>query len=563
MSHIDDGVLHIYLDGELPSIDPSEAEAVEGHLRACAGCRNRLEQARQVRTQAHALLGRSGPAVVREPAFEVLVSRTAERPPRPSTGPERWRVSAWAASVLLALAVGWYASGRISDGERLGGTAVPLEVASVRPEVEISPEAEALPGGERVAPSAAAREEVVAGAPVERFPSRAAPRSTEVLSAPDEVAAGVATTAPAARETSGMSTAAASAGGRSGTRETRAPAEMRTARLRSGSLAAAPDVARVDAAPGVADRPTPPTSAAEGTADAVAARRVREEPAAYAAAPAAAPALPAPPAPPPADARTDAIERPEKVGVVEQVRTRRSDGLTVARGRVVDEQGRGLANAQVFARVDGATVGTLTAEDGSYTLEVPSTTGESRGTVPLRVALIGYGSDTARLALAPGAVVRRDFSLREDALALEELVVTGTAATLETAPSLEEASRWLSGTRWTGATRLRAERWLDDRVRTLPGARLTRVEVGEVERERAVRSVQRLPDGTEIEVLQRRVAFRGHRLPITLQVAPRPEAEARQTGAAVPVVVMRGDWVYVLRGPLAPETLRGLAERIR
>lgn len=299
MSHIDDGVLHIYLDGELPSIDPSEAEAVEGHLRACPGCRNRLEQARQLRTQAHALLGRSGPAVVREPAFEVLVSRTAERPPRHRVGPGRWRVSAWAASVLLALAVGWYASGRLSDGERLAGTSVPLEVASAPdalPEMEIVPEVEGTPEPEsagRQAPSrvASPREGAAVGAPTEPPLPRASTLATETRSGSREPASDM-----AARETSRLSTAAAAPAGARPGMPTRAPAAVRAARLRSDPVAAAPDMARVEPSSVAADGPPPPSSAAERTDGGESSRLRRED---RGAAYAAAPALPAPPAAPP------------------------------------------------------------------------------------------------------------------------------------------------------------------------------------------------------------------------------------------------------------------------
>lgn len=455
MSHIDDGVLHIYLDGELPSIDPSEAEAVEGHLRSCPGCRNRLEQARQVRTQAHALLGRSGPAVVREPAFEVLVSRTNERPPPAPARPARWRVSAWAASVLLALAVGWYASGRISDGERLSGTTVPMEVAAASdaiPEVEVVPEAAALPEGERatLAPSAAAaRDGAVVAAPPRRHAGDAPPGARP---GPQRPAQDV-----AARDLPAMPT-------------TNLPAVERAIRLRSDTLAAAQDMARVEPSPGAADAPRAPAFTAKRDDRSRVARRQREEPATYAAAPTAAPALPAPPAPPPTG---DARERP--------------------------------------------------------------------------------------------------------AIVLEELVVTSTIAEAEFAPSSPTAlHRWLDETRWRPVDPARAAEHLGGRVRTLPGARVLRTERGEIDGLAAIRTVQSVPGpgamDVDVEVVQRRGGTAGH----GWAEPPGPEGRrsADDGGGALhergeegvrraAVAVSHGEWIVVVRGALAEETLRRLAERMR
>src|SRR5439155_15691994 len=49
MSHVDEGTLHAYLDGELPS---SERVALEAHLAQCATCRAGLEEERALRARA-------------------------------------------------------------------------------------------------------------------------------------------------------------------------------------------------------------------------------------------------------------------------------------------------------------------------------------------------------------------------------------------------------------------------------------------------------------------------------------------------------------------------------
>jgi putative zinc finger protein len=103
MSHVDDGQVHAYLDGELPQAD---AWRFEAHVAECPACRGRLEEARALITRASELLALAGP-----PARDIPPFRAGEvRPPaRPS-----WRVPqplAWAASVVLALAAGWYLRG--------------------------------------------------------------------------------------------------------------------------------------------------------------------------------------------------------------------------------------------------------------------------------------------------------------------------------------------------------------------------------------------------------------------------------------------------------------------
>lgn len=525
MSHIDDGVLHIYLDGELPSIDPSEAEAVEGHLRACHGCRHRLEQARQLRTQAHALLGRSGPAVVREPALEVLVSRTAERPLRRPLGPGRWRVSAWAASVLLALAVGWYASGRLSEGERLAGTSVPLEVASAPdalPEAEMMPEMEGTPEVENAGPEAAprlagSREDAAVGVPIE-------------------------------------------------------PAVVRASRLRSDPGAPAPDMARVEPSSGAAVAPPPTSSAVERADGGESSRRRPEEAGAYAAAPAAAPPLPTPPAPPPADAEAE-----RGVGGIELVpASPSSTGSVVARGRVTDEQGHGLPGVHVGVRLGGRSLGTVTSTDGSYTLEIPASAARGANRLPLAATGIGYEADTVVLALAPGGAVRQDFALRSAGVALEGLVVTSAMAEVGPAPlSKATAGRWLDGTRWTAVDAARAAEHVGGRVHTLPGGRVLRAERGRIDGLAAVRTVQRVlrPGGTtfEVEVVQRRIgaAARGRRARPPAHAPPDAESgvtlqgSGRDSAPLSVATVARGEWILIVRGPVPEEMLRRLVEGMR
>lgn len=99
MSHVDEGTLHAYLDGALPS---SERAAVEAHLAQCTTCRAALAESRALLERASALLGSARPVERPVPPFE-QIRRTPKRSP--------WRVRtsfAWAASLVLALGLGYY-----------------------------------------------------------------------------------------------------------------------------------------------------------------------------------------------------------------------------------------------------------------------------------------------------------------------------------------------------------------------------------------------------------------------------------------------------------------------
>jgi hypothetical protein len=100
MSHVDDGTLHAYLDGELT---PVERERTEGHLAGCAACRARLEEERVLIERAGRLLGLAAPPERAAPPLHALR--------RPRRGSGLLIPLAWAAVVTLAIGVGWYARG--------------------------------------------------------------------------------------------------------------------------------------------------------------------------------------------------------------------------------------------------------------------------------------------------------------------------------------------------------------------------------------------------------------------------------------------------------------------
>jgi len=101
MSHVDEGTLHAYLDGALP---PDERVPVETHLAGCAECQERLAEARTLIARADALLALALPGEKAAPPLHELRRR-------PLWWQVRWPV-AWAASIMLAVGLGWMVRGR-------------------------------------------------------------------------------------------------------------------------------------------------------------------------------------------------------------------------------------------------------------------------------------------------------------------------------------------------------------------------------------------------------------------------------------------------------------------
>lgn len=138
MSHVDEGALHAYLDGALDEYPATEARRIRDHLDACSACAERLEAERGLRSDAHAMLGLAAPAVDM-PSFEELrayVERT-----RPATSRTTVRVTrlSWAASVMLALGVGWILRGGRMEPPADRTSAAPIAAAEVERSVSAGP----------------------------------------------------------------------------------------------------------------------------------------------------------------------------------------------------------------------------------------------------------------------------------------------------------------------------------------------------------------------------------------------------------------------------------------
>ena len=98
MSHLDEGQIHALLDGELT---PAERSQAEEHLGGCAECRQLLVEAKTFFAEADRLVGSVVPTPVRAASETPAPART--------TSPlRRYQWLAWAATVVLAVGLGFF-----------------------------------------------------------------------------------------------------------------------------------------------------------------------------------------------------------------------------------------------------------------------------------------------------------------------------------------------------------------------------------------------------------------------------------------------------------------------
>jgi TonB-linked SusC/RagA family outer membrane protein len=108
----------------------------------------------------------------------------------------------------------------------------------------------------------------------------------------------------------------------------------------------------------------------------------------------------------------------------------RAQGVTIT-GRVTSDAGTPLASASVF--LDGMSTGTLTRDDGRYTIVVPAARVNNQA-ASLVARLIGYKSVAVPVTLSPGTITH-DFVLPANPLRLGEVVILGEG-TFSTAEKL-------------------------------------------------------------------------------------------------------------------------------
>ncbi len=115
MSHIDEGQIHAYLDRQLEFAEAEARGRFEAHVSECAECAALVEQERSFHGRAGAVLQQGEPELVEAPAFDDIVARATNRSKLASVKRlNRTRSLAWAASIVVAVTVGWYARFSVS-----------------------------------------------------------------------------------------------------------------------------------------------------------------------------------------------------------------------------------------------------------------------------------------------------------------------------------------------------------------------------------------------------------------------------------------------------------------
>ena len=140
MRHIPEDELHAYLD---QALSRSQCVEIESHLAGCAACRAERDGIAALRDRTTALLATLTPPRGFMPAPEVLRERAAERSARRR---DRWRAGMWAASVMLALGLGWTGKAMLETG----GSPTPGGIAANAE----SPDTAAAPAADSAVPEA-------------------------------------------------------------------------------------------------------------------------------------------------------------------------------------------------------------------------------------------------------------------------------------------------------------------------------------------------------------------------------------------------------------------------
>ena len=121
MPHIDEGLLHWYLD-EYESTErsmlPDELRDAMAHVDQCTDCTMLLEEARTIRVGARRILSGAQPAVEKPPFEQVVETANARRREhRQLTWMRRSRTLGLAATVVLAVGAGWVLRTRFPSSE--------------------------------------------------------------------------------------------------------------------------------------------------------------------------------------------------------------------------------------------------------------------------------------------------------------------------------------------------------------------------------------------------------------------------------------------------------------
>lgn len=150
MSHVDEGAIHAYLDGQLDALPGAEAERIRDHLATCGACAARLEEERGLRQEVQGILTTVEPGID-APPFEEIRRRAAARSSGRAGAWTRLRRLTWAASVVMAVGVGWMLRGEAPTASGDGSPTDPSDAdvtAPVEAPVRERTEVRAPPEGE-------------------------------------------------------------------------------------------------------------------------------------------------------------------------------------------------------------------------------------------------------------------------------------------------------------------------------------------------------------------------------------------------------------------------------
>jgi len=218
----------------------------------------------------------------------------------------------------------------------------------------------------------------------------------------------------------------------------------------------------------------------------------------------------------------------------------------VVRGFVGDEGGRPVPSAQVY--VAALDVAVLTREDGRYDLRLPS----EPESFEVTVQRIGFRQQTRAISGSEGADVAADFRLREEALALDEIIVTGESDGGQRSTGTRVTNVRAAPFVWRPAPSIAAEGHVGSDLWVLPGVDVLALEVaygGHPNETHVARVRLDLGEGKTLTLVQGRTDGRRIRWPI-------------QSEGAV-LSTRRGEMLITATAPVSADSLRTLLERLR
>lgn len=117
MKHLDEGRLQAWLDRPRSGLGPNEAREIEAHLESCDECARRVAELEDLDARATSILSSVEPEDADAPPFRE-VSERARNAGGKRASPRPRVVLTWAASVVLALGVGWMAN-EVQSGQQV------------------------------------------------------------------------------------------------------------------------------------------------------------------------------------------------------------------------------------------------------------------------------------------------------------------------------------------------------------------------------------------------------------------------------------------------------------